>query len=522
MVRRFSPNLTPDPSVTDEALDAMAAEELRALIRGIIPWLDESTHARLANAIIDRAARNASSWVPAVPTKEAVTEIVSFAEAAVRAGHADPSDIDDYLRQGSNAFLARDYPKAAQIFQVLLFPLANAEIDLGQHEMLDEVLGVDIAECAAQYAAAAYMIATPMSRAEAVLAAIDEVGGVGHFWEPLRELERVAIETLPSFQEFLADWHALLEARVDKERRSDWDSDAARWRREAVQRLEGNEGLARVARSTKSADDLRAWCGALADAGDWKQALSAYDEAAELVRDGKHYCGEFLDGAALAAQKLGRKDLPARLERVWREAPSMVRLRRWLGSAASKNALRAHATNALAACPKQAGRQRGLLHVLLGDFAAAANLLARAPGLGWSGSEHPGHLLFPLFASLLARTPLDVTSTRDFEELRIMMSEADEPRLAIPEIATLIVLADVSVSETSREALLGAMRKAAEKRIAGVTENKRRRHYGHAAGLALTCVRIDPNESAAWMTRIRSEYKRYPALQGELAEYGRR
>lgn len=35
------------------------------------------------------------------------------------------------------------------------------------------------------------------------------------------------------------------------------------------------------------------------------------------------------------------------------------------------------------------------------DFAAAAKLLAAAPGLGWSAGYHPGHLLFPLFVSLL-------------------------------------------------------------------------------------------------------------------------
>lgn len=519
MVRKFAPQSTPDPSATDAALDAMDAEELRTLIHDIIPWLDESTHARLANAIIDRAARNASNWVPAAPTKESVADIVSFAEAAVQTGYAEPSDIADCLRQGSNAFLARGYATAGQIFRAILPPLGDGEVYLGESEMIDEVLGVDVAACAAQYAVAAYMNAAPLSRAEAVLAAIDEVGGMGHFWKPQRELEGVAVETLPGFEEFLADWRTLIEKRVVKERQSGWDFDAARWRREVVQRLEGIEGLGRVAHSTKSADDLRAWCRALVDAGDWKQALSAYDKAAEIVRDGNHYRGEFLDGAALAAQELGRKDLPARLESAWREAPSMVRLRRWLGLATNEKRFRERASAALDACPKDDDRQRGLLQVLLNDFAAAAKLLAHAPGLGWSNSEHPGHLLFPLFTSFLSGTPFDAAGARDFEEIRTI-SESNAPRLAIPEIASLIALTDVTVPENNREAILDAMRRAAEKRIAGVTKNKRRRHYSHAAGLALTCVRIDPNGSAAWMTRIRSDYKRYPALQRELAERG--
>lgn len=524
MARRYASKATPDLSMTEAALAAMDADGLRGLIRDIIPWLDESTRARLVNRLVDRAARNASGWVPDGPTDQAVAEIVSFAAALIRVGYGEPSEVDDYLRRGSNAFYARDYRAAFQIFRALLRPLGNGDVDLSQHEMLDEVLGVDLAACAAQYVVATYMTAVPKSRAKTVLTAIDEVRHEGHFWEPLRELERVAVESLPGFEEFLPEWRALVEERACTERRSDWDSDEDRWLREVVQRMEGAEGLAKVARATKRADDLRAWCQALVDAGEWKHALSAYEEAAEIVTDKKHSRGDFLDGAALAGQELGRKDLPARLERAWREAPSMVRLRRWLGSATSKQTVRERAAGALGTCPNQAARQRGLLYVLLDDFDAAAKLLANAPGLGWSSDEHPGHLLFPLFASLLTGARFDSASARDFDEPSAL-SERNEPRLVTPQIASLIELAGVTVPEhgKSRATVLDAMRRAAEKRVEGVTKNKRRRHYEHAAALALTCVRIDPGGSSRWMARIRSEYSRYPALQRELAEHrGRR
>jgi len=74
----------------------MDGDELRALIRDIIPWLDEAAHARLVNALVDRAARNPSAWAPKGPTDAVVVDI-----------------------------------------------------DLGQHEILDEMLGVDVATCAA-------------------------------------------------------------------------------------------------------------------------------------------------------------------------------------------------------------------------------------------------------------------------------------------------------------------------------------------------------------------------------------
>ena len=81
-------------------------------------------------------------------------------------------------------------------------------------------------------------------------------------------------------------------------------------------RLEGVAGLARLARQTGRPEALRAWCRALAERGQWADALRAYKEAVEVV--GKsHSRGGFLDGAALAAQQLGRRDATKCLEAAW-------------------------------------------------------------------------------------------------------------------------------------------------------------------------------------------------------------
>lgn len=457
--------------------------------------------------------------VPAGPSDETVADMVSFAEAATRIGCADPARVDDYLRQGSNAFLGEDYRAAFQIFRALLIPIGNVDIDLGQHEMVDEVLGVDVAVCAAQYVVSMYMTATPPNRGKAVLAAIDDMQSVSHFWEPLRAMESVAVGPLPGIDEFLPQWRALVEQRASQDRDDDWDTDADRWLREVVGRMDGADGLARLAHSTRRGNDLRAWCRALVEARDWKAALAAYEEAAELVTEKEHWRrGGFLDGAALAAQELGRKDLPSRLKRAWQEAPTMVRLCRWLGSSNSKKVLCQRADEALEACPQQAQKQRALLHVFLGDIEAAAKLLASAPGLGWSNSEHPGHLIFSIFCGLLGGSELMTEDVCDVIELGFA-SDQDEPRLATPEVAEILKLAGVTGLQDgeTRTAALFAMRAAAKKRIAALTKNKRRRHYGHAASLALACVQHDPTpDSASWLAAIRDEYRRYPALQREL------
>ncbi len=268
----------------------------------------------------------------------------------------------------------------------------------------------------------------------------------------------------------------------------------------------------------------------LVEARDWRAALSAHEEAAENTIDEVHWRGEFLDGAALAAQELGRRDLPSRLERAWRQAPSMLRLRRWLGSADSKASVRKRAAQALDACPKRARRQRGLLHLLLGDVASAAKLLAAAPGLGWSDGDHPGHLLFPHFRAVLGGEASDLPDEsdplsvrrRDVDELDWMSAERDERHLATPEVREVLELAGIggSPDADARAAMLRAMRKAAEKRVAGVTGEKRRRRYPHAAQLVADCAAADPTpDTARWVASIRDEYRRYPALQRELGRH---
>ncbi len=514
----------PKPADLDAVLATLSAEALREVVREVLFELDDRAQARVVGSVIARAARSGSGWAPAVVSEEQVAEVLAFVKAAERIGRADPSEVDEYLRRGAMAFLGKDYASAHRIFSALLPPIGDGTIDLGQHELVDEVLGADVQECAALHLVSAYMVAPATERADAVREAIDEVRGVGHFWEPLREMERVAVEPLPDLKDFLPQWRALLASKpaAGRSRDRDTDTEEDRWLREVVQRLDGAEGLANVARSTRRADDLRAWCKSLVEVGDWKAALTAFAEAAELVSGREYALGEFLDGAALAAQCLGREDVAVYLERAWRTIPSMSRLRRWLGSSKREATFRKRVAEALEACPKDASRQRALLHVLSHDFASAAKLLAIAPGLGWSFGEHPGRLLFPLFARLLEgherKTPAE-HRVLDLGELEAVSPEPGGPRLVTPDVDALLAQARVDdISDaTSRRAVLAAMKNAAENRLAGVTDQKRRRQYGHASELVAACVACDASsETARWAAALKQDYRRFPALREAL------
>lgn len=505
----------------DAALGAMSADELRDVVRDMLREFDDRAFNRVVGSLVGRAARNGSRWVPAALTDDDVAETLAFATAAERTGYADPAAVDDGLRRGSAAFLRKDYRAAHQILGALLRPMTAGQVDLGQDEMVDEVLGTDTVESAAQYVVSAYMISPPAERARAVRVAIEEVRGIGHFWEPIQTMEAAAIEPLPELEDFLRSWRELLGQSTSSERAGHWDTEGEHWVREVVARLEGPDGLAKIARSTRRAGDLRAWCRSLVDAGNWQGALSAFEEAAELIANDDYVRAELLDGAALAALSLGRDDLPARLERAWRAGPSMLRLRRWLGSAQGRAALRRRAAAALEACPARAARQRAFLHLIRGEFDSSAELLSAAPGLGWTDGEHPGHLLFALFALLLGVTPSlsSPAAGRLLADPELFVVGAVAPVLAAPGAEELLQVAGIEsiVSAPSRRSVLAAMRAAAERRLAGLTGQKRRRHYGHAADLVAVCLRCDPSpETQGWVTMLETEHRRFPALRREL------
>lgn len=255
-----------------------------------------------------------------------------------------------------------------------------------------------------------------------------------------------------------------------------------------------------------------------------ESALAAHEEAAEIVSDKMYSEEDFVDGTALAARELGLKDLPKRLELAWRKAPSMLRLQRWLGSSGNKGVLRKRAAEAIEACSRKTHRQKAFLHILLGNFEAAAQLLASAPGLGWSDKEHPGHLLFPIFCRLLGDDSgyfkHEVRhSTMNINELKSLIPDVEEPCLPNPSVDEIVALAGLDEAKVDLELaiLIRAMREAVHKRIEGLTERKCRNHYNHAAFLAAACIAVDKSGAASqWFAAIRNKYRRFPALQREL------
>lgn len=216
----------------------------------------------------------------------------------------------------------------------------------------------------------------------------------------------------------------------------------------------------------------------------------------------------------------------------------MPRLCRWLGSQDSQSTFAQSVASALAACPTQATSQRGLLLVLSNDPAAAANLLASTPYLGWL-CEDDSHGLFAILARLLSIAPmtasnptpsasvpalgpgfLEAQNEADLDALA-MGPDAIERTLPTPKLDKLLAQAGVGpLTDTdARASILTAMKTTAERRTAAATADKRRRDYQQAARVVATCVACDDSgETRRWAAALQAGYARYPALRRALEQ----
>jgi hypothetical protein len=170
----------------------MTAPELRALVRAVLDELEDEQRGRVVLSLMTRAAKGDAGWKPARPSSRIVNDARSFADAAQQVGHADPDDVSEYLRLASKAFLAGDHASARAVFEALLIPISTVDIDLGQHELVDDVLSVDVRTCLAQYVTSVYTTTPLPDRAGAVFKAIESVKPIGTVLNPIGEMEDVS------------------------------------------------------------------------------------------------------------------------------------------------------------------------------------------------------------------------------------------------------------------------------------------------------------------------------------------
>ena len=516
-------------SQIQSALEAMNVDELRSSLREILLQLDRKGFSRFSDMLLTRASQAAGGWRAAKPARKDMVRVMNVIEVALKTGYTEPDQINDCLYLANQAYLAREYQNARVIFAALLPPLFDGEIDVGQYELISEILTVDEDECVNRWLVSVYMRTPIETRAGEIFKTLKECGGVR---EPLARMERTALEALPDFDIFLRHWDEYLKRLPHPAtgRKVYYENDTADWRREAIGRLEGVDGLERHARKTREYDDLDVWCREVVRSRESATSpLEAYEISARLVK-GKRHRATFLDRAARIAQELGAKDVPVRLKAAWIAEPNLTRLVRLLGSGdVTKNAIRRRIPAILKKCPKKAHDQLALLYLLSGRPGDAARLLTRAPGLGWSLDNHPGHIVFRSFAGLLARDERDEISLAVFEELSEIPwsldvdSPGNELRFSTPSVHDLVFAtrSGNKLKRADRAIMLASMQTATEHRLRAILGEKHRRYYDQVAMFMACCVELAPqvgreNEFQNWFLEIKREFSRFSAFQQEL------
>ena len=263
-----------DPDL-DRALEAMSAPELRSFFRTVFDGLNDDQRSAITESLVARATQGRAGWQPSHPPARVVDEARVFADAARRIAYADPDEVSDYLRRGTRAFLAGNDASARVVFEALLLLVPAATYSLGQHEMVEEVLNVDLHVTVAQYVASVYTTTPLGGRARAVLSAITDVEGVVSLANPLGEMEGVSAGALSDLGLFLPLWVKRLEqVQVVKGRLGDGArAMASRGGLSAWMAL----GVSSALRERRSGL-WRVWPGseALAEQDEWPAALQAH------------------------------------------------------------------------------------------------------------------------------------------------------------------------------------------------------------------------------------------------------
>jgi tetratricopeptide (TPR) repeat protein len=509
-----------------------------AFVRELAEGLSPREH----RALLDRlrvAVVRAGGKLPRAEDPGLVEEVRAWCHRALEEGYAAPDQVDQLLSRAGRAFLAGDRARAAAAFGALFELLGEA--NLGQDAMVGEVLATDLAEAAARYLAACYESAPPAKRADALWAALETARDAVRLEEPLAAMEGALLGEPSDLRAFLPRWVDWLRARVapPRDRLASLDMPVAALR-EAVGRLEGVDGLGRLARERGDECSYSDWARALAEAGRWDEAIAALEEAA-ASRELRPWAARFHDDAARVAFHAGKSAETARiLHAAWRARPTVARLLRWLGAESPDPAVGEDKTrDEIEALRRRVLRApcaaAATLRLLAGDYRGAAAALAKADGLGWSSEEHPGHVIFP--ALLFIVTHGQAPSRRSEPAAKVIeagwvgssLSETLDEELSLfhgllpppPRLSLRSCLekgiARHPLSPEQRSKVVAALRQAAARRVEAVVAKKRRGAYHHAGLLAAACAAIgDPSAPAAgsaWLAALAASFPRQSAFK---------
>ncbi len=195
----------------------------------------------------------------------------------LRALRSMPSHTSEGFWVAGRAFVSGDSVSARRAYEIVLRPLWNGDIWLpAVDEFPDEVLTTSTYDACARLLVATYETAAADERVEAMIEAVELVDEAQQLCLPIRMMEHAAVRPLQGLDSFLPLWLERLRAMPSGLR----DSKTNDLIREATLRVDGVDGLAQIARASKTQEAYDSWCRALREGQQWPELLAAVLDAA--------------------------------------------------------------------------------------------------------------------------------------------------------------------------------------------------------------------------------------------------
>ncbi len=560
-------SLTAFWDAVEQRLAVCSAEELRAVVRA----LARATPATAWQAFLNTMQLVAET-TPVVPPgpapEELLVDIAALADE-LQAATAEAEGWDEYHEEDSLgpyvefvALLTALFNRAAAAFAAgnltlartayhNLFATLTYEDDYGRGVRAEHLQDVASNEAGARYLRAVYETESPAQRPSGLFEAMLQVCAWLSDARPmLDDIIQISPQVLPDQEQFFFDWIAFL--------RTQSESEADAWLREAVRLSQGTPGLETLAR-TEGVQRPRAyldWCAALAAEDQQHAVLAAAHEALQTLPRPlpiRAAVADYLCAAAMhlhdtAALRLGRweafvaKPTLARLLDVWEVTPAGAERTGQMSQAAQ------HLQNALSNPPDQVTSvwadaierpvwpdKSVLAHAYLfaGDWDAVYRLAVPEQVLGWSSSHNTQGLVVSCCLVQMSRVspgqlPPNLAQLWHWELqnstgfVSWYGADAGEASLLVRlQHAYTECLPEVALTRHQQAAFLAWCLDVVRRRVDAIVSNQHRGSYDRAALLLASCTEVlrllgKAQEARALLQDIRQQFRRHHAFQDEL------
>jgi len=522
------------------ALAQLDAERLRTFLRSIDEAASGDAESSLAFALLEFAARELPGALLSAEDPELEPDTDRWARIASARPKPDLAECARLLSRARRQLLSGRHEVAKRCYEIVLTALAEIQVARGDVHILAPALVRPVVF--GSYLTAVYEASEPESRASEVLEAVVRLSMVGPISSPLALMESASPRALEDLAAFTIDWANLLETHSEATDRvvvDVWTPSQALLA-EALERLEGIDGIAKIARRSRDLAHFRTWMLRLADTHAWDMALDVVEEADGALDDPLGRALILDAGVVLAARASDRTRAAELAERALAAHPTHDRLIRFLLlDEPDRDVLRARALRLDDGALDVSARMRCLLHALLGRFVNVAMLLEESSA-AWEDAEHAAEIAFPalllafyggkkgtptsskLCSSLFTPRAPDATVT----DLVGRLLE-DGSTLSIPPVGPPILAALTEVEGTPEHvAVLDAipivLRASAARRASFVMPTSERASHERAALLVVAAAEAtfrsgDPDGARAFVGEIAQEASRNMAFRSVLA-----